>query len=363
MFPHNRRYPLGALREVLDALPSAIVVFDESGAVRFANRTAESLVAKRCSTGEIRDARSLFLTLGPMCSPDGGALEPGELPQHLLERGEPFEAYELRASERWGGAYPVLRFSGRRVRDDAGGESLRVLTIEDVSHQHESERLFRTAFERGPVPVTLVRSSDQCVLDANSAFLKLLGYGRDQVVGQTVPELAIVLNDDEMSDVHTRLERGEDVERLELVVRGGDGTPRTMLSWHRWVEVGGEDCLLGVYVDITEQKELERRLQEATRVVLQSASIFSRSVVQQLERLGAPDRAEDVSGELDLLTRREREVVIRVGAGLSNLRIAEELSLTPQTVRNYVTRIYRKTGVTNRSEAVVWARERGLVQE
>lgn len=363
MFLQIGQYPLGGFREVLDRLPQAIVIFDGRGRVAYANDSASSLVARRGYSARISGISELFGRLGPLVRLDGTVPGQRDHPMSRLEREESFCSYLLRAAERWDDGRPVLSFSGHLVRDLESGEALRVLTIEDTSYDHERESLFRTAFEQGPVPVSLVRGSDERVLDANEAFLDLLGYDREEVVGHTVPELAMIHNNELLrTSVREKFERCGGVERLELAVQSRDERTLTLLSWQRQVEVGGEACLLGVYVDITEQKEMEQKLREATQIVLESASVFSRSVVQQLERLRAPDHASGTSGELDLLTRRERQVVTRVGAGHSNLKIAAELALTPQTVRNYVTRIYRKIGVTNRAEAVVWARERGLVQ-
>lgn len=362
MFPPAGQYPRGIFREVLDSLPQAILILDGGGRIGFRNRAGTSLFEGRLVLSENETVNSLKESLGTLATLHGAVIDPGELPWSRLQRGDTFRDLELCPVEPWGVRRPVLSFSGQTVDEPGSPEPMRVLMIEDATNKYESERLFRTAFERGPVPVTLVRASDERVIDANRALLELLGYERSEVVGRTVPELSMVLNDEKLHNTKEQLARGEDVERVEIVVRGRNGQAYSMLSWHRWVEVGGEQCLLGVYVDITEQKEMERKLHEATQVVLQSASMFSLSVVQQLERLRAPDRSSIVTGEVDMLTRREREVVTRVGAGHSNLRIADELALTPQTIRNYLTRIYRKIGVGNRSEAVVWARERGLVQ-
>ncbi|GAA1774540.1 response regulator transcription factor [Luedemannella helvata] len=52
------------------------------------------------------------------------------------------------------------------------------------------------------------------------------------------------------------------------------------------------------------------------------------------------------------LSRREREVIDLLAAGRSNTDIAEALTLAEKTVRNHVTRIYRKLGVRNRREAI-----------
>jgi pimeloyl-ACP methyl ester carboxylesterase/DNA-binding CsgD family transcriptional regulator len=59
------------------------------------------------------------------------------------------------------------------------------------------------------------------------------------------------------------------------------------------------------------------------------------------------------------LTQRERATLELIARGLSNERIAHELSLSEKTVRNYVSRILDKLGVATRSEAIVLARESG----
>lgn len=60
------------------------------------------------------------------------------------------------------------------------------------------------------------------------------------------------------------------------------------------------------------------------------------------------------------LTPREQEVLVLIAQGLDNTAIAEALTITPKTVRNYVSRIYSKLGVDRRAQAIVLAREAGL---
>lgn len=59
------------------------------------------------------------------------------------------------------------------------------------------------------------------------------------------------------------------------------------------------------------------------------------------------------------LTDREREVLDVIARGLSNDQIAEALFISPKTVRNHITRIFRKLGVSRRGQAIVRAREHG----
>jgi pimeloyl-ACP methyl ester carboxylesterase/DNA-binding CsgD family transcriptional regulator len=59
------------------------------------------------------------------------------------------------------------------------------------------------------------------------------------------------------------------------------------------------------------------------------------------------------------LTPREREVLALIARGLSNDEIAEQLVVSAATVRNHITRIFRKLGVRDRAQAVIVALEGG----
>lgn len=60
------------------------------------------------------------------------------------------------------------------------------------------------------------------------------------------------------------------------------------------------------------------------------------------------------------LTDREREVLELLAAGKGNARIAHELVISLKTVRNHVSNIFAKLQVSDRSAAIVKAREAGL---
>ncbi|HEY4685682.1 MAG TPA: response regulator transcription factor, partial [Dehalococcoidia bacterium] len=61
------------------------------------------------------------------------------------------------------------------------------------------------------------------------------------------------------------------------------------------------------------------------------------------------------------LSPREVEVLRLVAAGRSNPQIAGELVISINTVQRHVSNILAKTGLANRTEAAVYARDKGLV--
>jgi two-component system, NarL family, nitrate/nitrite response regulator NarL len=60
------------------------------------------------------------------------------------------------------------------------------------------------------------------------------------------------------------------------------------------------------------------------------------------------------------LTTREREILEQVAAGRSNKQIAREFWLSEQTIKYHLTNVYRKLGVSSRTEAARFAYDHGL---
>jgi DNA-binding CsgD family transcriptional regulator len=58
---------------------------------------------------------------------------------------------------------------------------------------------------------------------------------------------------------------------------------------------------------------------------------------------------------VDLLSRREEEVMHLVAEGLGNREIAEQMNLSEHTVKNYLFHIFDKLGISNRVELVLYA--------
>ena len=62
----------------------------------------------------------------------------------------------------------------------------------------------------------------------------------------------------------------------------------------------------------------------------------------------------------DVLSRREREILLRIAAGKTNIEIGKQLFISEKTVRNHVTRIFEKLDVHSRAQAIVLAKDKKL---
>lgn len=63
------------------------------------------------------------------------------------------------------------------------------------------------------------------------------------------------------------------------------------------------------------------------------------------------------------LTDRQRDVLLEMHKGLSNKEIARELNMSPSTVKVHVAAILREFSVKNRTQAVTFAKEHGLIND
>jgi DNA-binding NarL/FixJ family response regulator len=70
--------------------------------------------------------------------------------------------------------------------------------------------------------------------------------------------------------------------------------------------------------------------------------------------------ARSRASPLDALSDREREVLAMVARGLPNKLIARELSISEKTVKAHLTSVFRTIGVTDRTQAALWAERNGL---
>ncbi len=107
-------------------------------------------------------------------------------------------------------------------------------------------------------------------------------------------------------------------------------------------------------------------LVSAVRLAAGGHAVLSREVAQALlARVQAENHAaateQPASREGSELTERELEVIAMIVDGADNATIGRELSISKHTVKQYVTNIFEKLGVSSRVQAAVYAVRNGLV--
>ncbi len=336
-------------------MTESLVVFDLSGDLAFVNRAAVALYG--FTETEVGGSIEALDGLFALYDLDGEPLPPEAYPAARLLRGESFTHLELWIGRRTGGGRWLGSYNGSRVQDS---KTLLVLSVRDVTARHELEARHRATFAVNPTAMSVLRLSDLRFTEVNDSFLKLTGYRRDEVVGSPADDLRLLLENKKRDEALRNLRRGEAdaVIEHEAELRTKTGERRTVLSEGRLIAFDHELHLIDTYVDITDRKRAENELSQAVQAAMSDPSWFVRVVQDKLFEIRSGNQNRP---GLELLSVRERQVLEHLASGKNNEQIAAALGIAPQTVRNYISTIYDKIGVRSRAEAVVWARERGLI--
>ena len=86
------------------------------------------------------------------------------------------------------------------------------------------------------------------------------------------------------------------------------------------------------------------------------ASAVANRVLEMLSGTSTPKEFYDG------LTVREVEILRLLATGMANKQIAFRLKISEKTVRNHVSKMYEKLGIYDRSQAVLYAVRKGLVE-
>lgn len=101
------------------------------------------------------------------------------------------------------------------------------------------------------------------------------------------------------------------------------------------------------------------KLLEAIRVAADGGSAWTR---EELRRVTGALATPRLNADVEVpLTQRESEVLHQLALGLTNKEIAQALDISYETVKEHVQHILRKVGVSDRTQAAVWAVRKNLV--
>ncbi len=108
-----------------------------------------------------------------------------------------------------------------------------------------------------------------------------------------------------------------------------------------------------------------RDLVHAVEVVAAGDAMLSPAVTRRLighfSVGGADSRRREAVARLDVLTAREREVLVAVGQGMSNADIGRTLYMSEATVKAHVSRLLTKLDLSNRVQVAILAHDAGVV--
>ena len=133
-----------------------------------------------------------------------------------------------------------------------------------------------------------------------------------------------------------------------------------------WVFDGIRAGAVGYLLKDASSENLAEAVRGALRGESQMDPTVARKVLREFQHLTAAHRPPagppaPPEEPLEKLTDREEEILKLLAAGLSNKEIAQQLSLSEGTVKNHISAILSKLHANDRTQAVLTALKRGLV--
>ena len=199
------------------------------------------------------------------------------------------------------------------------------------------EDIFRALVENSPDGIVLLDTELE-VLYENPSASRILGYESGEFVGR---DTLGVIHPDDMS---------KSARRLAKMIQNPDDT-----GSHAQLRVRHKDGMWRV-VDVVANNLLHDPAVKGIIVVIHKISRHSLDERAWAEDAVASEMAKDFH-----LTESEYRVLGLIAEGKSNPQIAEQLVVSPSTVRFHVTSVLRKLGVTSRTAAATTAVRRHLV--
>jgi PAS domain S-box-containing protein len=127
----------------------------------------------------------------------------------------------------------------------------------------ESEEKFSKAFHGNPHPIVLSRRADGRILEVNEAFGKWLGITAAEARGKTTVDFGLWKSAKEREEIVKLLEQHGSLQNFEKLVEPSSGESRTMLHSFQPISIRGEDCVLTISTNITQQKQAEEALRQS----------------------------------------------------------------------------------------------------
>ncbi|MBD0336024.1 MAG: PAS domain S-box protein [Cyanobacteria bacterium Co-bin13] len=142
-------------------------------------------------------------------------------------------------------------------------KQLRLTLKQTQAALQSSEARFAHIFRSSPDPISISALDDGCFVEVNDSFLRITGYPREAVVGQTAQALNLPANPVELEAIAAQLQTQGWVRNFEFHWRTFDGTVITSLLSCDLIELDGQTYVLGISREISDLKQAETSLRES----------------------------------------------------------------------------------------------------
>jgi len=126
-----------------------------------------------------------------------------------------------------------------------------------------SEQKLSTVFHTSPYVITILRVSDQRLIDVNSAVEKLTGYTRDELLNDQSITLVVWDSPAQRHAYFEAIKKHENLKQYELRYKSKNGEIGHALLSTEYIKIDNEICVLGFFEVISNRKKTEQKLIES----------------------------------------------------------------------------------------------------
>ncbi len=143
------------------------------------------------------------------------------------------------------------------ISDRKAAEDSRTTAVEEIQ---TSQERYRSAFESAPDGVLIARADDGAIVDANPAFLHVMGFEREEVIGHTSVELDIWADRGDLSKLADALQENSGCRDVEVRLRRKNGEVFWGELSASFADIEGAPCVLSFVRDVSKAKADEEKI-------------------------------------------------------------------------------------------------------
>ncbi len=249
-------------RQYLDIAGVAFVALDNEGNITLINKRGLEILGYQ--RGELL-GKNWFKT----CLPDRFQKDVLDV-YHQLIRGEiePVEYYENPVLTK-DGKERIIAWHNSVLRNPVGEIVGALASGEDITERllaeealRESEKRLRIILDSIQAGVIIIDVETRTIVDVNPAATKLIGVPKEQIIGQVCHNYICPAE----KGACPVIDLGQKVDNSERTLIKANGEEVPILKTVTPILLGGKECLLDSFFDLTEKKKLEAQLQQALKM-------------------------------------------------------------------------------------------------
>ncbi len=255
-------------RLVTDMMSDVVWTVDADFNITYMSPSVEKVVGytveERMShkLSDIMSPESLALAMGQFAEEMRKEASGGEDPDRTVTM-----EFEHRCKD---GSNVMMENTVKAIRDREG----RIIGFHGVSRDitgrkkvidalKDTEAKFNAAFHRSPVGLSILSFPDGVYLDVNDEFLKLSGYGREEVIGRTALDLGVMTDENARKQIYAGMMKRGTIRDFPIEMRTKSGAKKTVIWSGEIIHFGGSDHVLASAYDVTEHRDAVEALKQS----------------------------------------------------------------------------------------------------